>query len=128
MRRKLKVQTVFEVVYVLRRWILLLSALRFANAPNQLRVELASAHRFHHGEMLKVVMGLEERVSSVELDQYTSNAPDITRIAPPQIEYNFRSSIVSSGYDGRMIFIVEGSRTEVYQSDLRVQQHLPVPC
>ena len=42
-------------------------------------------HGLHHGQMLKVVMCLEERISSKEFDQDTTDAPDVARVAPAEI-------------------------------------------
>lgn len=56
-------------------------------------------HGFHHGQMLKVVMGLEQSVSRVKLYQDTANAPDITWERPAQPEDNFRRTIMPSAHN-----------------------------
>lgn len=57
--------------------------------------------------MLEIIVRLKKRITSEELDQYAADTPDVTRIAPAQIEYNFWCSIVSCGHDGRVVFIVK---------------------
>lgn len=63
-----------------------------ANHP---RINPSANHGFHHGEMLKVVVGLEEGISSEEFDQDTADTPDVTREAPPQIQDDFGRPIVA---------------------------------
>ena len=67
-------------------------------------------------------MGLEKSISSEEFDQYATNTPDITWIAPPKVEDNFRSSIMSGRNDRRVVLVIEGRRAEVYQSYLGIEK------
>lgn len=71
--------------------------------------------------MLKVVVGLEQCVTGEELNQDTADAPDVTRIAPSQIQYNLRCSIMSCRDNGGMVFVVKGSRSEINQPDLCIK-------
>ena len=66
-------------------------------------------------------MRLEECVTCEELDEDASNAPNIARIAPSQVEYDLRCSIVSCRDDGRVVLIIKGCGSKVDQSDLCVQ-------
>lgn len=49
---------------------------------------------FHHGQMLKVIVRLEQGVACEEFDQDTTNAPDITGKRPSQSQDNFWSSVM----------------------------------
>ena len=66
-------------------------------------------------------MRLEESITSEELDEDTANAPDIARIAPSQVKYDLRCSVVPRRDDGGVVFVVEGCRSKVNKSDLRVE-------
>lgn len=39
-------------------------------------------NNLHHGEMFKVVVGLEERFAGEEFNQHASDRPDIARVGP----------------------------------------------
>lgn len=71
--------------------------------------------------MLKVVVRLEESVTSEELDEDAANAPDIAWIAPSQVQYNLWCSVVPCRYDRGVVFIVEGCRSKINESDLGVK-------
>lgn len=49
---------------------------------DEMGIHLSIHHTLHHGQMLQVIMCLEQRVTCEELDKYTPYAPDITRIRP----------------------------------------------
>ena len=66
-------------------------------------------------------MRLEEGVTGEELDQDASNAPYIARIAPSQVEYDLRCSVVPCRNNGRVVLVIKGCRTKVNQSDLSVK-------
>ena len=66
-------------------------------------------------------MRLEESITSEELDEDAANAPNIAWIAPSQVKYNLRCSVVPCGNDCGVVFIVEGCRSKVDKSDLRVE-------
>jgi len=55
-----------------------------------------SENLLHHGEMLSVVVRLEQREPEVQLEHYTAYAPNITGLGPSQLQNNFRGSVVSS--------------------------------
>ncbi len=94
--------------------------------PDQPRLDLLPADAFHHGQMFQVVMGLEEGVASEELDQDAANAPDVTRIAPPQTQDDLGRAIVPRRHDRRMVFILERGRAKVDEPDLGIVQHPPL--
>jgi hypothetical protein len=58
-------------------------------------------------------MRLEECISREELNKNASNTPDITREGPPQTKNNFWGTVMASRYDGRVILVLESSRTEI---------------
>ena len=98
----------------------------FVDLLDDLPVDLPSTHSLHHGKVLEIVVCLEESVTGEELDQYAANTPDVARIAPSHVEYDFRCSVVSSGYDGRVVFIIESGRSKINQPYLRIQENLPM--
>ena len=73
-------------------------------------------------------MRLEECVTCEELYQDASNAPNIARITPSQVEYNLRCSVVPGRNDGRVVLVIKGCRSKVNQSDLRVKEDSPLAC
>lgn len=87
-------------------------------------VDLRANHRFHHAQMLKIVVGLEQGITSVELDQDTTDAPDVAREAPAQVENDLWSTVVASRDDRRMILVVKGGGAEVNEANLRIEKHL----
>jgi len=96
------------------------------NLSDKSRVDLGPNDSFHHCEMFKVVMCLEEGVSGEELNQDTTNTPNITRETPSQVEYNFGGAIMASRNNRGMILVIEGRRTKVDQSDLAVEKDTPL--
>lgn len=66
-------------------------------------------------------MRLEESITREELDEDAANAPDIAWIAPSQVEYDLRCSVVPCRNDRGVVFVVKGCRPEVDKSDLSVQ-------
>lgn len=59
-----------------------------------------SHYLFHHGEMLEIVMCLEERDAGVELDQDAAEGEDVTRIGPAQTCKMTRLERSSHAVDG----------------------------
>ena len=94
--------------------------------PNKPWLNLAATDWLHHGEMLKIVMSLEKGVTGIEFNQDTANAPDVTGIAPAQVEDDFRCAVMPRRDDRRVILIVECRRAKVNQPNLCIEQHLPV--
>ena len=74
----------------------------------------------HHGEMLPVVVGLEQGEAEVELEGDAADAPDVTRLTPAQLQDHLRSSVVSRAHHLAVVLPVEGGGPEVNQADLRV--------
>lgn len=66
-------------------------------------------------------MRLEESITSEELDEDAANAPNIAWIAPSQVEYNLRCSVVPCRNDRGVVFVVKGCRSKVNKSDLGVK-------
>ena len=78
--------------------------------------------------MLKVVVRLEKSITGEELNEDAADAPDIAWVAPSQIQYDFRRSVVPGGDDRGVVFVVEGRRSKVDQSDLGVKEDSPLAC
>lgn len=81
---------------------------------DKLWIYFTATNALHHGEVLEVVVRLEEGISGEELNQDTAYTPDIAGEAPSKIEDNLRGTVMPSRNHGRMIFIVKGRRPEVY--------------
>ena len=62
------------------------------------RIELSATDGLHHGQMLEVVMRLEECIASKELDKDAAYAPDIAWKGPAELQNDFRSAIMSRRY------------------------------
>ena len=87
---------------------------------------LSTAHGLHHGEMLQVVVCLEKCVTCKKFDQDATNAPYVAWIAPTQIQYNFRCSVVSCRNDRGMVFIIKSCRAKVDEPYLGVEEYPPL--
>ena len=66
---------------------------------DQWLVESAVTDGLHHGEMLEVVVGLEQSIACKELDENAAYAPYIAWEAPAQVQDDFGCSVMSSGND-----------------------------
>lgn len=93
------------------------------HCPDQPSVHLLSDHRFHHRQMLEIIVRLEEGVAGEELHQDTPNTPDVTRKAPAEIEDDFRGSIMAGGHNGRVILLVKRGRAKVDKPDFTVPEN-----
>lgn len=78
--------------------------------------------------MLQVVVCLKQCVSSEEFDKDTAYAPDITWKRPSQAQDNLWRPIMPGGDNRGVIFILEGRRAEVNQSDLCVEEDFALGC
>lgn len=76
--------------------------------------------------MLEIIVRLEEGVAGKELDQDASDAPDVAGERPAESEDDLRRPVVPGGHDRGVVLVLECCRAEINQSDLRVQQHLPL--
>jgi len=63
---------------------------------DDLLLDLAVAYCFHHGEMLEIIVRLEESVTSKELDEDASYTPNVARITPAQLQDYFGGAVMSS--------------------------------
>lgn len=68
----------------------------FVDRLNKRDVYAPATDGFHHGQMLQVVVRLEERVAGKELHQYTPYAPDITGIRPADAKDDLGRAIMPS--------------------------------
>ena len=94
---------------------------RALHLPNQLLLDPATAHALHHRQMLEIVVRLKESITSVELDEDAANAPDVARIAPPQIKNDLRCSVVPRRNDCGVVFVVKCCGSKVDKPDLGVE-------
>lgn len=58
------------------------------------------AHGLHHCQMLQVIVRLEQGVAGEELDKNAAYAPNVAREAPPKVEDDLGSAVVSRRDDG----------------------------
>lgn len=72
----------------------------------------------HHGQVLAVVVRLEERDAQIQLEQNAADRPHVARLVPAQFENHLRRPIVARGHDRRVVLVVEGGRAEIDQLDL----------
>lgn len=63
---------------------------------NDLTIQLTTTHCFHHGQMFQIVMGLEQGVTSKELDQDASDTPNVTGKTPSKVENDLRRTVMAS--------------------------------
>ena len=73
-------------------------------------------------------MRLEKSIPREKLHQDTPDAPDVAGEAPSEIQYDLGRSIVSRRHHRGMILVVKRSRSEVDQSDFRIEQNSPLSC
>ena len=78
--------------------------------------------------MFEVIVGLKEGIACKELHQDTSNAPDVAREAPSQIQNDFGRPIMPGRNNGRMILVIERRRAKVNESDFAVQKDTTLTC
>lgn len=83
-------------------------------------------HGFHHSEMLEIIVRLEQCVSCEELHENAADTPYIAGIRPTQSKDDLRCSVVARRDHRRMIFVLECSGAEVYQSNLGVKENPPL--
>lgn len=87
----------------------------------------------HHGQVLEIVVRLEERFAGVELDQDASDRPGVARVGPAHLQDDLRRTIVTRGHDLRVVLLVERCTAKVDQPDISVLQHpflarIGAPC
>ena len=90
---------------------------------NQLRINLAVTDRFHHSQMLQVVVSLEQSISCKELNDDAPYTPYVAGEIPAKLKDNLRGAVMPRGYDRRMVFVFKGSRAEIDQTYLTVKEH-----
>jgi len=78
----------------------------------------------HHGEVLPVVVGLEQREPEVELEGDAANAPNVAGLTPAKLQDHFGSPVVSGADHLAVVLPVEGGAAEVNEPHLGVL-HLP---
>lgn len=66
---------------------------------NERHIDPGIDNSLHHGQMLEIIVRLEEGVAGEELNQDASNAPDVTRVRPPESENDLGRTIVPRGHD-----------------------------
>ena len=76
--------------------------------------------------MFQVVVSLKECIAGEELHEDTADAPDIAWETPTQAQDDLRSTVMSGGDDRRVIFVLERGRSEIDQTNLRIEQHLAI--
>lgn len=88
--------------------------------PDQGLVQRTITDCFHHGEMFKVVVCLEQCIACEELNQDASYTPDVTREAPSKVEDDFWGSVMSGANNRRVVLLIEGCRAKINEPDFGV--------
>lgn len=91
-----------------------------------MRVDPGIDDRFHHGQMLEIIVSLEQGIPGKELDQDTPDAPYIAGVGPTKAQDDLWRPVMPRRHDRRVVFILEGGRSEVDKPDLRVKKHSPL--
>ena len=91
---------------------------------DDLRLWDRSQNLLHHCQVFSVIMSLEECEPKVQLEGNAANAPDVTRLAPAELQDDLRSSVVSGTDHLTVMLPVKCGATKVNQADLSVL-HLP---
>jgi hypothetical protein len=68
--------------------------------------------------MFPIIMGLEERDAQVHFEHDAAHAPDVTGLTPSQLKNNFRSPVVSSRDNARVVLMIKCGRAKVNETDL----------
>ena len=89
-----------------------------------LRLREGAEDLLHHGQVLPVVVGLEQREAEVELEGDAADAPDVAGLAPAQLEDDLGGAVVPRADHLGVVLPVKRGRAEVDQTDLGVL-HLP---
>lgn len=66
-----------------------------SNLSDQGFVKRTVTNSFHHGQMLEIIVRLEQCVAGEELDQNTTDTPDVAREAPAKVQNNLGRPVVS---------------------------------
>lgn len=77
--------------------------------------------------MFSVVMGLEEGEADVVLKGDAAYTPHITWLGPAQLEDDLWGSVVASGDDGAVVFVVKGGAAEVHHAHSRALHAALIP-
>lgn len=93
------------------------------NCSNDLGLELTATDILHHGEVLKIIVGLEKGIAGVELHKNAADTPNVAWVAPPKVQNNFGGPIMPGRHDRRVVFVIERGRSKVNQSNLCIQQN-----
>lgn len=72
-----------------------------------------SQNSLHHGQVLAIVMRLEERDAQIELEHDAADGPNVTRLRPAKFQDDFRGSIMSRRDDRAVMFVIKGGASEV---------------
>jgi hypothetical protein len=78
-----------------------------------MRIDLRADNCLHHGQMLEIIVRLEERIPREELDKDAADTPYIARERPANAKDDLGGSIMTGGNNRRMIFVFKSCRTKV---------------
>ena len=62
----------------------------------------------HHGEVLPVLVGLEQGVAQRQLEHDAADGPDVTGLSPAQLQDHLRGPVVPRAHHGAVVLPVEG--------------------
>ncbi len=90
----------------------------------QVGVDAGVDYCLHHGQVLEIIVRLEQGIAGEELNQDASYAPYVAGERPSEPQDDLGGSVVTGGYYRRVVFILEGSGSEIDQPDLGIEEHL----
>lgn len=99
---------------------------RLVDGLNEMGIYAMTNNGLHHGQMLQVVVRLEQGVAGKELDEDAPNTPDIARKRPPETENDFGGTVMPRRDDRGVVLVLERSRAKVDETDFRVKQDTPL--
>ena len=71
-------------------------------------------------------MRLEKRIAGEKLNQDAPDTPDIAGERPAKAKDDLGCPVVAGRHDRGVVLVLEGGRAKINQSNLRVQEHLPL--
>jgi hypothetical protein len=69
-------------------------AVLLVDSSDDVSIDLATTHSFHHCQMLEIVVRLEQSVAGEEFDQDAPYAPDVAGEAPAKVEYDLWCTVM----------------------------------
>lgn len=95
----------------------------FVCSLHQSTVNGPATDGLHHGQMLSILVRLEQGIPCEQLNQNASNAPDVARVGPIQAQDHLWCSIVPCRHYRAVVFVFKRGRAKVNEADVGLEQH-----